>query len=459
MTNIIIIMVDQMRADVAYHEKYDFVQLPNLDEFRQESVTFDAAFCNYPVCAPSRASVYTGRYPQQTGVLNNRCMLPSDERTMGHHFRDLGYDVVAFGKTHGQNPGFLQVPEPPIEPSLGSRFWGWYASQSMTEAVKSKSDQPEPIMAPFEKSIEEHYDYRVTAQVEAYLSARESDQPFLLHIGIHTPHPPLIPPENVAGMYADELIDLEDVTPELADTKPAMQRATGKEFRQTPIHLREQMIRTYLELNTHVDHVLGRLMSTFRSTGVLDNSIIVFVSDHGEQLGEYEMLGKFNNFYDSSMRVPLIVRVPDSQNVGMTSSALVELVDLYPTLCEMADVPKPPLLAGYSFVANFDDPEQEHRKFVFGSLVEKSAHSARVAGSEQVFDSGAMIRNERYKLAMYASDYGELYDLIDDPTEKVNLYNQPAYQQIKLDLFEELLSHILSYQRVPSLWGYNQYPG
>lgn len=459
MTNIIIIMVDQMRADVTYHEKYDFVQLPHLDALRQQSVTFDAAFCNYPVCAPSRASVYTGRYPQQTGVLNNRCMLPPDERTMGHHFRDLGYDVVAFGKTHGQNPGFRQVPEPPIEPSLGSRFWGWYAGQSMTEAVAEKSDQPEPILYPYEKPLEEHYDYRIAAQVEDYLATRDLDKPFLLHIGIHTPHTPLIPPENVAGMYADEPVDLDDVSQELADSKPAMQRVTGKEFRKTPRDVREEMIRAYLELNTHVDHVVGRLMAAFRDADVLNDTVIVFVSDHGEQLGEYEMLGKFNNFYDSSMRVPFIVRLPDAKNAGAASLSLVELVDLYPTLCDLANVPKPTLLAGHSFASTLYQPDQDHRKSVFGSLVERSAHSVKVAGSDASFCAGAMIRDERYKLAVYSSDQGELYDLLDDPTERVNLYKHPDYQQIRQGLYEELVRRLISYQRVPSMWGYNQYPG
>ncbi len=459
MTNLIVIMVDQMRADVAYHEKYSFVQLPHLDRLRQESVSFEQAYCNYPVCGPSRAAIYTGRYPQQTGVMNNRCMLPADERTLGHHLADNGYDVVAFGKTHGQNPGFRRIPEPPIETSLGSSMWGWYKSQSMLDASTSQHNNVEPIMRNFGKSNDNHYDYIVANQVKEYLSNRDASQPFALHIGIHTPHPPLIPPEDVAGMYEHQSIELHHVSGDMAQSKPQMQRATGEEFRKTPLPVREQMMRTYLELHTHVDNVLGHLLTLFHNANIMDETIIIFISDHGEQMGEFEMLGKFNNFYDASLRVPLIIRLPDKMNANSCAKTLIELVDLYPTICQLLGVTLPARLAGQSFVPILDNPYNEHRDFVHAMIMEKGAHGVHSNSSKSPFDAGYMIRSQEFKLNIYASDKGELYDMQNDRQERNNLYHNPDYQTVKMHLLEQMMKHNIKYRRTPTLWGYNHFPG
>ncbi len=460
MKNIVFIMVDQMRADIAYHEKYSFVQTSTIDRLRDEGTTFHRAFSNYPVCAPARASTLTGRYPQQHGVLNNRCMLPPDERTMGHHFGDLGYDVVAFGKTHGQNPGFRRIPEPPIAESLGSRLWGWYHNQSMLEPDNLDDDfTPEPVLGVFEKDLDEHYDFIVARQVDDYLKSYNQSNPFFLFIGFHTPHTPLIPPKEFAYLYSPDDVEVPAVDANIMAQKPTMQAVPGKEYARTPMDIRKEMIAAYLALNTHVDTAIDRVIESLKAQNLLEETILVFVSDHGEQLGDYGMLGKFNNFYDSSLRVPLVIRLPEQAHAGNESSEMIELIDLFPTLCDLADVPTPSNLAGRSFASIFLDDNYQHREVVNGLLVEKGAHSATAPRSGQTFAVGQMIRTPRWKLACYHGDKGELYDLDTDPAEQMNLYDDPNYQAIKLELMEQMIQHQLQHLRDPASWGYNHFPG
>lgn len=456
--NIVFIMVDQLRADIAYHEKYSFVQTPNIDRLREEGITFFKAFSNYPVCAPARASTLTGRYPQQHGVLNNRCMLPSDERTLGHHLSDLGYDAVAFGKTHGQNPGFRRIPEPPIKESLGSRLWGWYENQSMLEPDSGEVSEPVPVLGVFE-NLEDHYDSIVARQVDDYLSTYDGNHPFCLFVGFHTPHTPLIPPKEFADLYSAEDIDVPKVSEAMMASKPTMQQIPGKEYRRTPLDTRKQMMAAYLALVTHVDAAIGRVLKTLETNQLSEETVLIFVSDHGEQLGDYGMLGKFNNFYDSSLRIPLVVRLPKQKNTGNQTDALIELVDLFPTICDLIQVPTPRNLAGQSFESVLRNPDRRHRQYVNGLLVEKGAHGATAPGSNQTFVAGRFIRSDRWKLACYSQDQGELYDLENDPIEANNLYDDPDHREIKLELLERMMEHTLCYMRDPSHWGYNHFPG
>lgn len=458
MTNIVMIVVDQLRADIAYHEHFPEVRTPHIDQLRAEGVTFHRAFCQYPVCGPSRASITTGRYPQQHGVLNNRCLLPPDERTLGQHFADLGYEVVAFGKTHGQNPGFRRVPEPtPFEKTLGSELWGFYHGQSMLSASGGTVDAPDPDMGVYPGELREHYDHVLNQQVDRYLRGRASQRPFLLWVGYHTPHPPFYPPAHLADLYPPEQIALPAVPPSEQD-KPAIQRAPGKEWSKTPDDIRRQMISAYLALVTHVDECIGELLALLREQNVLDDTVVVLLSDHGEQLGEHDIIGKFNSFYEGCLRVPLIFRLPGRRCAGQERAHLAELTDVYPTLCALAGVPPPSTVSGQSLAPVLDDPAQPHRAHVNCMLVEKAAHSVAAVG-EAGFVRGQMVRTERWKLAVYSDQSGELYDLQEDPGELNNLFAAPEYAELRSQLFALLAGHLLTCTRAPALWGLNHFPG
>ena len=194
MPNMVLIMSDEARKDVLFHEKYPFVRTPNIDSLRAEAVTFRNCFANYPVCVPSRASVITGRYPHQLGVLHNTHRLPAGERDLGHHLTGHGFDCVAFGKTHGTNRGFRSVTYDKVA-AMGFDNHGYL-------------EDPGRITGVFEGPAEEYCDFVACRQFDDYLRGRAGGAPFAAFVGIYAPHPPLYPPREYAGLYSPDQIAL-----------------------------------------------------------------------------------------------------------------------------------------------------------------------------------------------------------------------------------------------------------
>jgi arylsulfatase A-like enzyme len=343
--------------------------------------------------------------------------------------------------------------------TLGTRLWGWYQGQDMLARTADPARALTPVLDTFEAGKEHHYDFIVARQIRDYLHKRDSERPLLLWAGFHTPHPPLHPPKEFAGLYDPAEIDLPDVDPALAATKPPMQRATGKEWKQTPADVRRRMIAAYLALVTHVDDAIGRLLATLDETGILQDALVVFVSDHGEQLGEHDMLGKFNMFYEGSMRVPLVLRLPDGAHAGETRGQLVEHVDLFPTLCAATGLASPRGLAGHDLSPVMENANAPHREHVNAMLVEKGAHRADSVHSGETFVRGCMVRTDRWKLAVYSDGDGELYDLEADPCECANLYRSDEHAAIREDLYRRIIAHQLTHTRNESNAGLNHFPG
>jgi arylsulfatase A-like enzyme len=458
-TNIVLIVVDQLRADIAYHESYRYVRTPNIDHLRQDGVTLRRAFCQYPVCAPSRATIVTGRYPQQNGIVTNRCILPPDERTIGHHFGDLGYDVIALGKTHGQSPGFSRRPEPlPLAETVGSEYWGFYKGQgTLGAASPTAGNTPEPLVETFEGKPATHYDRQINQQLRHFLDSRSQGRPFLSWVAYHSPHPPLIPPPHLRDLYPVSEIEL--LASATVEAEFDFQRSVGRSWAKTPEDVRLKMVSAYLQMVTHVDECIGELVSDLNVRGLLDDTLIMLTSDHGEQLGEHGLLGKFNNFFDSSVRVPLVLRLPQGHSGGAELSSLVELVDIYPTACDLVGVPAPVGLSGRSFSKVVDNPTLGHREYVSSMFIENAAHVAEAPSLPGDFVHGQMIRTDRWKLALYPGRGGELYDLEADPHEVDNLFASPSHLGTRVELYDRMLEHRILQSRRPSLSGLNHFPG
>ena len=445
MRNLLMIMVDEMRADIAYHEAYDYVRTPNLDRLREEGVTCRQAFSVYPICGPSRASILTGRYPKQMGVLTNRCLLPSEERTIGHHLRDIGYETIAFGKTHGQNPGFRTIGEPRFIDHLGTDYGGW------------NNPDGTPLLGELEGDTDNHYDFVVVDQVKSFLENRKNEQPLALYIGFHTPHPPFYIPEEYYEMYSTDLIDAPIEDAAIFRTKPKIQHkmAHSTGYLRYDDETRRNVIAAYLAQVTMVDAAVGRALEVFEQYNSLEDTVVVFLSDHGEQLGQHNMLGKQNNFYEGSLRSPLVFRLPDQEFAGAEINTIVEFVDIVPTICDLLDVGTPVNVAGKSLYPAFTNPEYRHREYVHSMSVE---HRAK-PDTKEGYTRGEMVRTERWKLAVYTDDLGELYDLENDPDEINNLFDSPELATIKIELLEEMVKHQLQYSRDPTLWGMNRFRG
>lgn len=453
--NVVLILADQMRADITYHEKYGFVQTPHLDRLAEGGTRFTSAFCQSPVCGPSRAAMLTGRYPQQNGVTNNRCLLEAGERTIGHHLRDHGFHAAAFGKTHGQNPGFTFAAEPPLVPSLGTSTWG---PVKKPPADKKESNRRiEPLVGVFEGTTEEHFDFVVARQAADYVSARTDDERFFLFVGLHGPHPPFLPPREFADLYRPEQIDLPSVDGE-SGSRPAFQTAYRKSWQSLSADEQRAMTVAYLAQISHVDAATGLILDAIDAAGRAQDTVVVFSADHGEQLGEHGLIGKFNNFYDASARCPLIMRAPGTGTPGTTTAGIVEHADVYPTICELLGIPIPNRVSGRSFTSLLVDPETDHREFATCFLESKPVHE--IAAEETVpFVRGMMIRTGEWKLNLYNNDSAELYHVRTDSNELHNRIDDDSAQATRLALTELLASRSLDLVRNPTLWQLNQFAG
>lgn len=426
MPNLVIIMADEARKDVVFHEKYPFVRTPNIDALRGEGVSFRNCFANYPVCVPSRASVITGRYPHQLGVLSNRQRLPAAERDLGHHLADHGFDCVAFGKTHGTNRGFRSVTYDTAA-AMGFEQHGYVADSDLITGV---FDGPE----------EEYGDFVACRQFERYLQRRRGREPFAAFVGIYAPHPPLYPPRRYAGLYRAAEIELP-AQPTAQDNaaRPALQAEPRRRWDAYPEAKRREVIAAYLALVTLLDDCVGRIVAALRAAAALDDTLVVLLSDHGDQLGEHGMAGKMGNLYEASVRVPLVLRLPGAAHAGAERAQMAELVDLFPTICDLLEVPYPAGVqapAGRSLAPLLADPQAEHRRVVHAMLGEAQ-----------------MARSRSLKLNFYAGGAGELYDLAADPGELVNRYDDPAYRGRRQELLEEITRFLIRHSRMPDRGG------
>ena len=431
MPNLVFIMSDEARKDVLFHDKYPFVRTPHIDALRAEAVSFHHCFANYPVCVPSRASVITGRYPHQIGVLHNSHRLPPGERDLGHHLSAHGYDCVAFGKTHNTNHGFRSVTYDK-DASMGFENHGYLEDAGVITGV-------------FEGAAEDYCDFVACRQFEDYLHTRAGGGPFAAFVGIYAPHPPLYPPREYAGLYAADAIVLPPRPSERDNAaRPSIQAVPRRRWDAYPDATRREVIATYLALITLLDDCVGRLLASLRASGALDDTLVVLVSDHGDQLGEHGMAGKMGNLYEASIRVPLVIRLPGAAHAGAERTQMAEMVDLLPTICDLLGVACPGGMqapAGRSLAPVIADPRAEHRRVVHAMLLE-----------------GQMARSRDLKLNFYADDTCELYDLAADPGETVNRYDDPAYRDRRQALLEEIVRFLIRHPRAPDRGG-NPYFG
>lgn len=426
MTNVVFVMADELRCDVAYHERYADVAMPYLDGLRKQGVTFTQCYSQYPICCPSRAATMCGKYPHQIGLWNNNVPFPREEKTMGHWFGEQGYESIAFGKTHGMNPGFRSITYD-IKKSMGFDHHGY----------KPPTDRATGV---YEGDPEEFCDFKAVHQFGEYLDARDGNRPFLAYIGIYSPHPPLYPPRHYAGLIDPAAIDIPDFDDSEAARNPAIQKENRSKWSRFPDSVKRQIISTYLGMCTLVDDCLGRILGLLKKNGLEDDTIIVFTSDHGDQLGDHGMIGKFHNLYDESLRVPLVVRVPGKAGSGRTQPQMTEMVDIYPTLCDLAGVSLPGgshAPAGRSAAHLWDDPESQHRDAVH--IMTEVCHG---------------IRTEEWKLAMHGHGEGELYDLRSDPGEHRNRFNDPSCRDTREELTARIMTHLIENRRV----GFNEGP-
>ena len=459
--NILWICTDQQRFDTLGCMGNSFVRTPNLDALAESGVLFEHAYCQNPVCSPSRASFLTGRYPRTTGVTQNGQSIPAREVLVTRLLSDAGYICGLSGKLHitsvypSESPGterriddgydeFHWMHHPWLDWPT-NEYHHWLSERGITYTDEQHPDSPHVRYG----MDEAHHPTTWCAEKGINFIERSAgyDSPWLFSVNIFDPHHIFDPPREYLERYLDRLdeIPLPSYTPGELDNKPQFQQRDhacnfdGKRFDEMSDECHRLSIAAYWAMCDLIDVQVGRLLDALDRTGQRDNTIVVFTSDHGEMLGDHGIYYKGPYCYDPAIRVPLIVSTPNNMIKGSDpfigqSGALVELVDIAPTLLEAAGLEIPigmqgrslwPLLIGQA------DP-QRHRDDVYCESYEMSDNGDPTA-------MVTMVRTRTHKLsAVHGRDEGELYNLEADPAETHNLWASPQHQQLKIAMLKRL---------------------
>lgn len=423
--NVLLLMSDDLAAALGCYG-HPQAKTPNLDALAKRGVQFNRAYCQFPHCNPSRSSMMSGLRPGTTRVTNNEDNLYTnipDVLTLPHHFRNNGYATARCGKIfHLGVPTGLESMDDPQAWDFGTPFKSELPYPPKQEsAVKVKSGKKQGLgWQEIPGEDDQLVDGVFAKTAIEWLGKRDKDKPFFLAVGFHRPHLPLVAPAKYFDLYPFESITLPDAPAnDDADIpEPARNGAVpGYALTATP-EQRRAAIRAYLACVSYVDAQAGRLLDAIKQMGLNDNTIVIFTSDHGWHLGEHGLWHK-RSLFEESARVPFIMHTPGMKTAGQRSDSLIELLDVYPTLCDLCGVPAPKHLQGQSLRLLLNDPSASIQDYAFTQ--------ARRGKNAEFW--GRTVRTARWRCTEWDEGNNgiELYDHDNDPHEYTNLANDPKH--------------------------------
>ncbi|MAX72420.1 MAG: choline-sulfatase [Nioella sp.] len=433
--NILIIQVDELapQAMPTYGNKTAIT--PVLNDLGARSMVFDAAYCNYPLCSPSRASMHAGRHAFAMRQWDNGAEFHSEFPTFAHHLKRAGYSTTLCGKMHfigaDQYHGYEERLTTDIYPSDFSWTTDWSNPIRKGGGVRMRNVVD---AGPSIRNLQQDFDEEVGFQGvrKIYDLARDpDDRPFLLTVSFTQPHPPFVADQAHWDLYEGVEIDMPRVPPipydDLGPFDRAKHIAQGSHLFDLNETRTRDSRRAYYAMMSYIDDRVGELLNALSETGLEQNTVIIFTSDHGEMLGERGMWMK-DCFYEWSARVPLFISAPGV--APGRSSAVVSLVDLMPTLLEFAGVDLP--------VATGQDGDSLVPLLHGQTDGWKDEAIVDYAGSGYPSPS-RMVRQGRYKYWLTWGLGPVLFDVVADPDELQNLAGNPEYSELEARLHDRLM--------------------
>ncbi|RAV29544.1 sulfatase [Sinomicrobium soli] len=443
--NILFIAVDDLRPNLGCYGNSVAIT-PNIDRLAARGIVFDNAYCQQAVCAPSRASLMTGRRPDRTKVWNLnthfRKALP-DVVTLPQYFKQHGYHTECVGKIYH-------------DPEQAQDLVSWSVPETLAVTGKAGPKYVLDINTNKKGSWKAAATENANVEDSAYVDGKVSraavnilntikDKPFFLAVGFRRPHLPFSAPQKYWSMYDRESLPLP-ANPDTPDGTPEVALHSSKELRgytdipesgPIPRQKIRELIHGYYASTSFIDAQIGKLLDRLEQLHLMENTIIVLWSDHGYHLGEHNLWSKTTNF-ELDTRVPLILSVPGQKQHGEHTDALVELVDLYPTLAELAGLPAPEGVEGISMGPLLSHPDKKWKKAVFSQFPRPWFYK----DEPEIMGYSVRTRNYRYTewldFRTREVKARELYNHRNDPRETRNLANNNRFSE-QVDR----LSHVL----------------
>ena len=431
--NFLVIMSDEHDPAVMGCAGHPLARTPNLDRLAAAGARFDNAYCNSPICGPSRMSFLTGRYSHRIGVWDNGAPLPAEVPTFGHYFTAAGYETVLCGRSHLLGPDRQRGFTTRLLDDL-DKWVGRGAPRRSPEARRASNSHVTECGPG--RGAWHDYDAAVADLSVRFLESKAaypSGRPWLLVSGLMYPHFPLTCPPHYYRQYDPAAVTPADLRGEtLADQHPVIRqlRYFFRNDQPLPEALQRRALASYYGLVTLTDDLVGRMLAVIDGSALRADTVVIYVSDHGEMAGRHGIWQK-QCFYESSVRVPLIVRTPPRAGGwagGQRIEAPVSLVDLLPTLLDLAGIEPPEGLPGASLTG----------------LRAGAGDGERVVFSEYhaqgMLTGGFMIRRGDYKYNYYVGHEPQLFNLREDPGEFHDLAAAARRRPVREALHRELLN-------------------
>ncbi len=451
--NIIFIITDQQRFDTIAALGFPFMETPNMDRLVNEGVTFTNCFITAASCAPARASLFTGYYPHTTGILKNADLW---RRSWIEQLAKSGYRCINIGKMHSypyNTPlGFHEryVVENK-DRYLEERFYfdEWDKAIRIRGHVKQQRelyrqrDDYRDALGAFDWNLPEdlHSDMFVGEMACWWLESKPITEPLFMEIGFPGPHPPYDPIPRYAESYLKKELPLLTVSQQELDQQPEPLKVLRQHNQEVdhdsvvlelnPTEQQRHRQRAYYLANvTMIDEKIGKILQTLETKGYLENSVVIFTSDHGDCLTDHGHSQKWT-MYDTITKMPLVVWSPGRFAQGKTIDGLCQQMDIGPAILEMAQAEVPKGLEAKSLLPAIESKPWSPRDFVYA----EQAQDGILTGTQFM----TMIRSTDWKLVHFLDEpWGQLFDLKNDPNEVINLWDQPDHIEKKRELLANL---------------------
>lgn len=484
--NVLLITSDQQHWNTigAFNKE---IKTPNLDRLVKEGTTFSRAYCPNPTCTPTRCSMITGLYPSQHGGWSLGTKMPEDVLTIGDILHENDYKVSLIGKAHFQhnlqNDKYSSLEAMPILQdfefwkNFNGPFYGFdhieltrnhtveflvgqhYVLWMEEKGFKNWRDfyqKPIGTLDSNEKRVwhipeEYHYDTWIAERTNAMLDEyKKKDESFFLWASFFDPHPPYFVPEPWASMYDPKDIKLPHFKKdEHQNTSPLLKKTQeiNPDFSEyfepkdknwlhgchSHVHTEEELrkdIAIYYGMISMMDHYIGKILDKLDSLGLYNDTMVIFTSDHGHFFGQHGLIAKGPFHYEDMIKVPMIVRDPGSVPSGKVNNSLQSLVDLTPTILSKLNIEVPRTMSGKDESKVWDGKKDKLRTYI----------TCENQHTEKTVNLRTLV-TDRYKITVYYNrNHGEMYDLIKDPKEFNNLWDNPDYAELKTKLLLEFMS-------------------